>query len=114
MAAAVRSATPRSTSTWRRRAVSSAPIARACSSTAPSPRRTARREEPPMDEFAAPVVGERPADAPPPSAAPSAAPHHAFLIYGSGFIFRAYHALPPLSPSGGPPPAAGLPFSHNL
>src|SRR5260370_11419455 len=114
MAAAVRSATPRSTSTWRRRAVSSAPIARACSSTAPSPRRTARREEPPMDEFAAPVVGERSADAPPPSAAPSAAPHHVFLIDGWGFIFRAYHALPPLSRSDGTPTAAVLGFSNML
>ena len=31
------------------------------------------------------AVAERPADAAP----PSAAPHHVFLIDGSGFIFRA-------------------------
>jgi DNA polymerase-1 len=40
-----------------------------------------------MDD-AATIVAERPADA----AAPSAAPHHVFLIDGSGFIFRAYFA----------------------
>src|SRR4030095_11729942 len=38
---------------------------------------------------AVPVVDERPATAGPPS---SAAPHHVFLIDGSGFIFRAYFA----------------------
>src|SRR5690242_15682005 len=39
-----------------------------------------------MDDVIAPSVAERPA------AAPSAAPHHVFLIDGSGFIFRAYFA----------------------
>jgi DNA polymerase-1 len=42
-----------------------------------------------MDEVAATAVAERPAAAGP---APSAAPHHVFLIDGSGFIFRAYFA----------------------
>ena len=42
-----------------------------------------------MDDVIAPVVEERPAGA---AAAVSAAPHHVFLIDGSGFIFRAYFA----------------------
>jgi DNA polymerase-1 len=42
-----------------------------------------------MDDVSAPVVEERPAAAAP---AASAAPHHVFLIDGSGFIFRAYFA----------------------
>jgi DNA polymerase-1 len=46
--------------------------------------------------------------------APSAAPHHVFLIDGSGFIFRAYHALPPLSRSDGTPTSAVLGFSNML
>src|SRR5436309_203345 len=41
-----------------------------------------------MNDIASTVVAERPAAA----AAPSAAPHHVFLIDGSGFIFRAYFA----------------------
>ena len=45
---------------------------------------------------------------------PSAAPHHVFLIDGSGFIFRAYHALPPLSRSDGTPVSAVLGFSNML
>jgi len=40
-----------------------------------------------MDDVAASIVAERPA-----AAGPSAAPHHVFLIDGSGFIFRAYFA----------------------
>jgi DNA polymerase-1 len=58
-----------------------------------------------------------PAAAPPiaePKAAPSAAPHHVFLIDGSGFIFRAYHALPPLTRADGTPTAAVLGFSNML
>jgi len=42
-----------------------------------------------MDDLIAPVVDERPAETAP---AVSAAPHHVFLIDGSGFIFRAYFA----------------------
>ena len=51
-----------------------------------------------------------------PAVAPaaSAAPHHVFLIDGSGFIFRAYHALPPLSRSDGTPMGAVLGFSNML
>src|SRR5436309_1558517 len=49
-----------------------------------------------------------------PGAAPSAAPHHVFLIDGSGFIFRAYHALPPLNRADGTPTAAVLGFSNML
>src|SRR5579863_2649645 len=49
-----------------------------------------------------------------PKPAPSAAPHHVFLIDGSGFIFRAYHALPPLTRSDGTPTSAVLGFSNML
>ena len=49
------------------------------------------------------------------AAAPaSAAPRHVFLVDGSGFIFRAYHALPPLTRSDGTPTAAVLGFSNML
>jgi DNA polymerase I len=44
----------------------------------------------------------------------SAAPHHVFLVDGSGFIFRAYHALPPLSRADGTPTSAVLGFSNML
>jgi DNA polymerase I len=64
-----------------------------------------------MDEAAA-VVGARPQAAARP--APSAAPHHVFLIDGSGFIFRAYHALPPLTRSDGTPAGAVLGFCNML
>ena len=46
--------------------------------------------------------------------APSVAPRHVFLIDGSGFIFRAYHALPPLTRSDGTPVSAVLGFSNML
>jgi DNA polymerase I len=46
--------------------------------------------------------------------ATSATPHHVFLVDGSGFIFRAYHALPPLSRSDGTPTSAVLGFSNML
>jgi DNA polymerase-1 len=49
-----------------------------------------------------------------PKPVPGAAPHHVFLIDGSGFIFRAYHALPPLSRSDGTPTSAVLGFSNML
>src|SRR5579863_5309032 len=49
-----------------------------------------------------------------PKPAPSAAPHHVFLVDGSGFIFRAYHALPPLTRSDGTPTSAVLGFSNML
>src|SRR5258708_17176278 len=42
------------------------------------------------------------------------APRHVYLIDGSGFIFRAYHALPPLTRSDGTPTPAVLGFSHML
>jgi len=42
------------------------------------------------------------------------APRHVFLIDGSGFIFRAYHALPPLTRSDGTPVGAVLGFSNML
>src|SRR5256885_16716132 len=43
-----------------------------------------------MDDVGIGVVAERPDSVP--AAASSAAPHHVFLIDGSGFIFRAYFA----------------------
>jgi DNA polymerase-1 len=49
------------------------------------------------------------------AAAPHAlAPRHVYLVDGSGFIFRAYHALPPLTRSDGLPTAAVLGFSNML
>jgi len=41
-------------------------------------------------------------------------PRHVYLIDGSGFIFRAYHALPPLTRSDGVPTSAVLGFSNML
>ncbi len=51
--------------------------------------------------------------APQPGAA-TAVPRHVYLVDGSGFIFRAYHALPPLSRSDGTPTGAVLGFSNML
>ena len=70
----------------------------------------------PVDEITNAIVSTpRPAAAAPASPpAPGAAPHHVFLIDGSGFIFRAYHALPPLSRSDGTPTSAVLGFSNML
>ena len=65
-----------------------------------------------MDEIIEPLVSELPSTTTAP--ARSAAPHHVFLIDGSGFIFRAYHALPPLSRSDGTPTSAVLGFSNML
>jgi DNA polymerase I len=64
-----------------------------------------------VDDLIEPLVSE-PNLAP--AQAPSAAPHHVFLVDGSGFIFRAYHALPPLSRSDGTPTSAVLGFSNML
>ncbi|HEY1797172.1 MAG TPA: DNA polymerase I [Stellaceae bacterium] len=47
-------------------------------------------------------------------APPHAAPRHVYLVDGSGFIFRAYHALPPLTRSDGTPTSAVLGFSNML
>ena len=41
-------------------------------------------------------------------------PRHVYLIDGSGFIFRAYHALPPLTRQDGTPVGAVLGFSNML
>ncbi len=40
--------------------------------------------------------------------------NHLFLIDGSGFIFRAYHALPPLTRSDGTPIGAVTGFCNML
>jgi len=47
-------------------------------------------------------------------AVPEAAPMHLILIDGSGFIFRAYHALPPMSRADGTPVNAVFGFSNML
>jgi len=43
-----------------------------------------------------------------------ARPKHVYLIDGSGFIFRAYHAMPPLTRPDGTPVGAVLGFSNML
>ncbi len=43
-----------------------------------------------------------------------AAPRHVYLVDGSGFIFRAFHALPPLTRGDGTPVNAVLGFSNML
>ncbi|GGF22403.1 DNA polymerase I [Aliidongia dinghuensis] len=42
------------------------------------------------------------------------APRHVYLVDGSGFIFRAFHALPPLNRADGTPVNAVLGFSNML
>jgi len=44
----------------------------------------------------------------------AARPEHVFLIDGSGFLFRAFHALPPLSRADGTPVNAVLGFTNML
>src|SRR5271165_1905643 len=71
-----------------------------------------------VDEIIDPTVEPLPVTRVPGAASSAAAapgaPHHVFLIDGSGFIFRAYHALPPLSRSDGTPTSAVLGFSNML
>jgi DNA polymerase-1 len=45
---------------------------------------------------------------------PAGKPDHVYLIDGSGYIFRAFHALPPLSRSDGTPVNAVLGFTNML
>src|SRR5262249_53664777 len=47
------------------------------------------------------------------SAAPQA-PRHVFLIDASGYVFRAYHALPPLNRADGTPTSAVLGFVNMI
>ena len=63
-----------------------------------------------MNDIAATTNEHRPAL----GRAGSTAPRHVYLVDGSGFIFRAYHALPPLSRSDGTPTSAVLGFSNML
>jgi DNA polymerase-1 len=44
----------------------------------------------------------------------SGKPRHVYLVDGSGYIFRAYHALPPLTRSDGTPTSAVLGYSNML
>ncbi|HYD04687.1 MAG TPA: 5'-3' exonuclease H3TH domain-containing protein, partial [Reyranella sp.] len=46
--------------------------------------------------------------------APATKPRHVYLVDGSGYIFRAYHALPPLTRSDGTPTNAVLGFTNML
>src|SRR3546814_3869787 len=49
------------------------------------------------------------------TAAPAASPpRHVYLVDGSGYIFRAYHALPPLTRADGTPVNAVLGFTNML
>ncbi|MBV5325568.1 MAG: hypothetical protein J0626_10085, partial [Rhodospirillaceae bacterium] len=45
---------------------------------------------------------------------PAGKPDHVYLIDGSGYIFRAFHALPPLTRSDGTPVNAVLGFTNML
>src|SRR3990172_10360856 len=45
---------------------------------------------------------------------PKGEPDHVFLIDGSGFIFRAFHALPPMTRSDGTPSNAVFGFVNML
>ena len=45
---------------------------------------------------------------------PQKAPRHLYLVDGSGFIFRAFHALPPLTRPDGTPVGAVLGFTNML
>src|SRR5258708_3384550 len=49
-----------------------------------------------------------------PAQSAAARPRHVYLIDGSGFIFRAYHALPWLNRSDGTPTTAVHPFTNML
>jgi DNA polymerase I len=61
------------------------------------------------------VAGAEPAAAPIAArSAGSGKPDHVFLIDGSGFIFRAYHALPPLNRRDGTPTNAVYGFCNML
>ena len=44
----------------------------------------------------------------------AAKPKHVYLVDGSGFIFRAFHALPPLTRADGTPVNAVLGFTNML
>src|ERR1700744_3341363 len=48
------------------------------------------------------------------STEPAVAPRHVYLMDGSGFIFRAFHALPPLNRADGTPVNAVLGFCNIL
>jgi DNA polymerase-1 len=52
--------------------------------------------------------------APVPNEASAAKPRHVYLIDGSGYIFRAFHALPPLTRSDGTPTNAVLGFVNMI
>jgi DNA polymerase-1 len=55
-------------------------------------------------------TAEGPAEGP----AEGGAPRHVFLIDGSGFLFRAFHALPPMTRPDGTPVNAVLGFTNML
>ncbi|TXH32566.1 MAG: DNA polymerase I [Rhodospirillaceae bacterium] len=49
-----------------------------------------------------------------PAVAPGEKPQHVYLVDGSGYIFRAFHALPPLTRPDGTPVGAVLGFTNML
>ncbi|MDY0881497.1 DNA polymerase I [Dongia soli] len=49
-----------------------------------------------------------------PAIAPGEKPQHVYLVDGSGYIFRAFHALPPLTRPDGTPVGAVLGFTNML
>ena len=56
----------------------------------------------------------RPESAATPAAASAATMKHLYLVDGSGYIFRAFHALPPLTRPDGTPVGAVLGFTNML
>src|SRR3954454_8837225 len=55
------------------------------------------RTMPPAKTSTAPKAAPAPSAKPPAQSRPLKAGDHLFLVDGSGYIFRAYHALPPLT-----------------
>src|SRR3546814_14440307 len=53
-------------------------------------------------------------ESPPTAAPPAHAPKHVYLVDGSSYIFRAFHALPPMTRADGTPVNAVLGFTNML
>ena len=58
--------------------------------------------------------GSKSADIPAPEAGDNSPPSHVYLVDGSGFIFRAFHALPPMTRDDGTPVNAVYGFCNML
>src|SRR5690606_32608941 len=72
-----------------------------------------RNTEPPNSTLPAPS-GKLHRMSTPESQPSSAAPKHVYLVDGSGYIFRAFHALPPMTRADGTPVNAVLGFTNML